>query len=62
MRSGIGQIVTEGASAVWLTGRMSSVRFKGGAKEAHQVLRDHPELYEAIHEGIYKHGLLWCTR
>lgn len=39
-----------------------SVRFKGDAKKAHQVLRDNPDLYEAIHEGIYKHGLIRCTR
>jgi hypothetical protein len=39
-----------------------SVRFKGDAKKAHQVLRDNPDLYEAIHDGIYKHGLIRCTR
>jgi hypothetical protein len=39
-----------------------SVRFKGDAKKAHQVLRDNPDLYEAIHDGIYKHGLIRCAR
>jgi hypothetical protein len=39
-----------------------SIRFKGDAKKAHQVLRDNPDLYEAIHEGIYKAGLIRCAR
>jgi hypothetical protein len=43
-------------------GFVVTIRFKGDPKKAHQVLRDNPELYDAVHEGIYKHGLVRCWR
>jgi hypothetical protein len=39
-----------------------TMRFEGDPAKANQVLREHPDLYEAIHEGIYRHGLIRCTR
>jgi hypothetical protein len=43
-------------------GFIVTIRFKGDPKRAHQVLRDNPRLYEAVHDGIYKHGLVRCWR
>lgn len=43
-------------------GFIVTIRFKGDPKKANQVLRDNPHLYEAVHEGIYKHGLVQCWR
>jgi hypothetical protein len=39
-----------------------TMRFEGDPKRAHSVLRENPDLYEAIHDGIYKHGLIRCER
>jgi hypothetical protein len=39
-----------------------TMRFEGDPKRAHAVLRDNPDLYEAIHEGIYRYGLIRCER
>src|SRR2546423_12348987 len=43
-------------------GFIVTIRFKGDARKAHQVLRDDPELFEAVHKGIYDHGLVRCWR
>lgn len=43
-------------------GFIVTIRFKGDPKKAHQVLRDNPELYKAVHDGIYEHGLVRCWR
>jgi hypothetical protein len=43
-------------------GFIVTIRFKGDPKKANQVLRDDPELYKAVHEGIYEHGLERCWR
>ena len=39
-----------------------TVRFKADPIKAHDILRDNPDLEEAILKGIYEHGLIRCTR
>jgi hypothetical protein len=39
-----------------------TMRFDGDPKRANQVLRENPDLYDAVHEGIYRHGLIRCER
>lgn len=43
-------------------GFMVTIRFKGDPKKAHQVLRENPELFEAVHKGIWDAGLVRCWR
>jgi hypothetical protein len=43
-------------------GFIVTIRFKGDPKRAHQVLRENPALFEAVHKGIYDHGLVRCWR
>jgi hypothetical protein len=39
-----------------------SVRFKADPKLAHDVLRENPDLEQAVLKGIYEHGLVGCQR